>query len=157
MAEERRYDLVVFGDEVPGVLAAVAAARQQRRRGRPPRVLLISPGPAAQGLGGHLVRGRLAYLDRSQIAASVRQRLGLPTFGDPPALYAELLREAGVARSPSIQSGPAPPWIGCGAMPAWTCSPLLRWWAPGGRPIGWRRLSLATVSGLLRGSSSTPP
>lgn len=96
MAEERRYDLVVFGDEVPGVLAAVAAARQQRRRGRPPRVLLISPGPAAQGLGGHLVRGRLAYLDRSQIAASVRQRLGLPTFGDPPALYAELLREAGV-------------------------------------------------------------
>jgi hypothetical protein len=96
MAEERRYDLVVFGDEVPGVLAAVAAAREQRRRGRPPRVLLLSPGPVGQGLGGHLVRGRLAYLDRSQIAAPVRQRLALPTFGDPPALYAEFLREAGV-------------------------------------------------------------
>jgi|694.fasta_scaffold50044_6 hypothetical protein len=45
MAEERSYNLVVFGDEVPGVLAAVAAPREQRRRGRPPQVLLLSPGP----------------------------------------------------------------------------------------------------------------
>ena len=96
MPEERRYDLIVYGDEVPGVLAAVAAARERRRRGRQPRVLLLSRGPAALGIGGHLVRGRLAYLDRSQIAPAVRKRVVLPTFGEPPALYREFLAEAGV-------------------------------------------------------------
>lgn len=97
MPEERRYDVIGYGDEVPGVLATVAAAREFRRQtGRYPSVLLMAKGDAISGLGGHLVRGRLAYLDRSQIAPAVRGRLGLPTFGDPPALYAEFLRAAGV-------------------------------------------------------------
>lgn len=97
MSNERIYDIIGYGDEVPGIMAMVAAAREFRRRtSRYPRVLLLSKGPSRQGTGGHLVRGRLAYLDRSQVPRSLRQRFRLPTFGDPPALYKELLQNTGV-------------------------------------------------------------
>ena len=56
----------------------------------------MAKADADRELGGHLVRGRLAYLDRSQISPDIRRRFGLPTFGDPPALYREFLRDAGV-------------------------------------------------------------
>ncbi len=94
---ERFYDVIGFGDEVPGVLATISAAREFRRQtSRYPRVLLMSRSGESLGIGGHLVRGRLAYLDRSQIPLSLRQQLGLDTFGDPPALYREFLQETGV-------------------------------------------------------------
>lgn len=97
MNVERNYDIIGYGDEVPGILAVVSAAREYRRRtSRYPSVLLMSKGPGPQGIGGHLVRGRLAYLDRSQLPLSLRQRLNLPTFGEPPTLYRELLNSAGV-------------------------------------------------------------
>ncbi|PSB11934.1 FAD-dependent oxidoreductase [filamentous cyanobacterium CCP1] len=96
---ERFYDFICFGDEVPGILTVVAAAREYRRRfGYAPRSLVMFKSPSALGVGGHLVRGRLAYLDRSSVPLSVRQALKLDTFGDPPALYKEFLQRAGVAQ-----------------------------------------------------------
>ena len=54
----RTFDLIVFGDEVPGVLALVTAAREVRQRtGAWPRSLLMLKGPATDPIGGHLVRG----------------------------------------------------------------------------------------------------
>jgi hypothetical protein len=50
------------------------------------------------GIGGHLVRGRLAYLDRSSVPLDIRLALGLDDFGDPPAIYKEFLQRAGVAK-----------------------------------------------------------
>ena len=50
------YDVIVFGDEVYGVLAAVAAAREYRRRTKKyPYVLLMSKASLQEGIGGHLV------------------------------------------------------------------------------------------------------
>jgi len=93
----RSYDVIGFGDEVPGVFALVSAAREYRRRtNKYPRVLLLSKGNLQQGIGGHLIRGGLACLDRSQVAKSIRDSLGLDTFGDPPAIYKEFLQKAGV-------------------------------------------------------------
>ncbi|WP_236739112.1 FAD-dependent oxidoreductase [[Phormidium ambiguum] IAM M-71] len=93
----RTYDIIGFGDEVPGVFSVVTAAREYRRRtNKYPRILLLSKGNLQQGIGGHLIRGKLAYLDRSQIEKSVRDALRLDTFGDPPAIYKEFLQKAGV-------------------------------------------------------------
>lgn len=93
----RAYDLIVFGDEVPGVLALVAAAREfKRRSGRNLRTLLMFKGNSQAGVGGHLVRGGLGYLDRTCIPPEVRSALQLPTFGEPAAIYKEFLQRSGV-------------------------------------------------------------
>lgn len=93
----RTYDIIGFGDEVPGILTLVCAAREYRRRhDRYPRTLLLFKGNSQQGVGGHLVRGGLSYLDRSHVPLEIRQSLGLNTFGDPAAIYQEFLRRAGV-------------------------------------------------------------
>jgi hypothetical protein len=99
MPPPRSYDLIVFGDEVPGVLALVSAAREYRRQtGQHPRTLLLFKGSSLEGIGGHLVRGRLAYLDRSSIPSEIRRDYGLDTFGDPSAVYKEFLQRSGVIR-----------------------------------------------------------
>lgn len=93
----RSYDVIGFGDEVPGVLAVISAAREYRRRTkRYPRVLLMSKKSLQEGIGGHLVRGGLAYLDRSQISPELQQSLKLDTFGSPAAIYKEFLQKSGV-------------------------------------------------------------
>jgi FAD dependent oxidoreductase len=93
----RSYDLIVFGDEVPGVLALVSAAREYRRQtGRTPRCLLMFKGNAQLGIGGHLVRGGLSYVDRSVVRDDIRKANGLKTFGDPSAIYEEFLQRAEV-------------------------------------------------------------
>jgi hypothetical protein len=95
----RSYDFIGFGDEVPGLLALVSAAREYRRQvGSYPRSLVMFKGSSAEGIGGHLVRGKLAYLDRSSVPWQIRQVLALPTFGDAPAIYKEFLQRAGVAQ-----------------------------------------------------------
>ena len=95
----RSYDFIVFGDEVPGVLALVAAAREHRRQtGQYPRSLLLFKGSSLEGIGGHLVRGKLAYLDRSSVPPDLRRLLGLDTFGEPSAIYQEFLQRSGVVR-----------------------------------------------------------
>jgi hypothetical protein len=93
----RSYDLIVFGDEVPGILALVSAAREYRRQtGRTPRTLLMFKGNAQLGIGGHLVRGGLSYVDRSVVPNDIRRANQLDTFGDPSAIYKEFLQRAGV-------------------------------------------------------------
>jgi FAD dependent oxidoreductase len=95
--DARDYDVIVFGDEVPGVFAAISAAREYRRKTQQaPRVLLLSKGNLQTGIGGHLVRGGLAYLDRSQIKKPIRDSLRLDTFGDPAAIYKEFLQKTNV-------------------------------------------------------------
>jgi hypothetical protein len=95
----RSYDLICFGDEVPGILAMVAAAREYKRRtGKLPKTLLMFKGNSQEGVGGHLVRGGLGYLDRSFIPPSIQQAYGVPAFGDPASLYKEFLQRSGVAK-----------------------------------------------------------
>lgn len=95
--ESRTYDIIVFGDEVPGVLTLVSAAREYKRRTNTfPSSLLLFKGNSQLGIGGHLVRGGLSYLDRSYIPLPIRQANNLDTFGDPPAIYKEFLQKAGV-------------------------------------------------------------
>ncbi|MBD0343701.1 MAG: FAD-dependent oxidoreductase [Coleofasciculus sp. Co-bin14] len=97
VSDPRSYDVIGFGDEVPGVLALIVAAREYRRRTKKyPRVLLMSKANMQQGIGGHLVRGGLAYLDRSHIDRELQLSLGIPPFGDPAAIYQEFLQKAGV-------------------------------------------------------------
>ncbi len=94
----RSYDIIGFGDEVPGILTLVSAAREYRRRNnRYPRTLLLFKGNSQLGVGGHLVRGGLSYLDRSSVPLEIRQSLELDTFGDPAVIYQEFLRRVGVA------------------------------------------------------------
>ncbi len=93
----RSYDIIAFGDEVPGVLAIITAAREHFRRNKKyPRILLMSKGNMQEGIGGILVRGGLSYLDRSQVDQDLRDSLGLNSFGDPPAIYKEFLQKSGV-------------------------------------------------------------
>ena len=93
----REYDIICFGDEVPGVLSLVCAGREYyRRTGKYPRSLLVFKGNSQLGIGGHLVRGGLSYLDRSAVPLPTRLQNNLDTFGDPPAIYQEFLRRSGV-------------------------------------------------------------
>jgi hypothetical protein len=102
----RSYDFVGFGDEVPGILALVCAAREYRARvGSYPRSLLIFKQSSLEGIGGHLVRGKLAYLDRCQ-AGQAGQLAGVGLFGDPPAIYKEFLRRSGVNEKTGIALDP---------------------------------------------------
>jgi hypothetical protein len=91
------YDIICFGDEVPGILALVCAVREYyRQTNQYPRTLLLLKGNAKVGIGGHLVRGRLSYLDRCVVSPTIRQSLNLEMFGDPPAIYQEFLQRVGV-------------------------------------------------------------
>ncbi|MEM7553100.1 MAG: S-layer homology domain-containing protein [Cyanobacteria bacterium P01_A01_bin.84] len=93
----REYDIICFGDEVPGVLSLVCASREYyRRMGKYPRSLLLFKGNSGSGIGGHLVRGGLSYLDRSAVPIAIRQQYDLDTFGDSPAIYQEFLQRSGV-------------------------------------------------------------
>jgi hypothetical protein len=106
-AAPRSYDFIGFGDEIPGILALVSAAREYRRRiGSYPKSVVMLGGNAQNGVGGHLVRGRLAYLDRSSVPEPTRQSFYLEDFGDPPAIYKEFLERAGV-RKVAIDPGNA--------------------------------------------------
>lgn len=63
------FDLIVYGDEPPGLLAALAVAAQPSfgASGRPARVAVVRDEPATVPLGGTVSRGGLAYLDRNQL------------------------------------------------------------------------------------------
>lgn len=93
------YDIITFGDEVPGILALVCAALEYyRQTNKYPRSLLLFKGNSQLGIGGHLVRGGLSYLDRSAVPLPLRLSLKLDTFGDPSAIYKEFLQRAGVMK-----------------------------------------------------------
>ncbi len=86
----QQYDVIVFGDEVPGVMTALKVQRELALRGQRAEVAIVTEGNTANGIGGHLVRGGLAYLDRNQVPQNLRSQYG--TFGTPSALYQDFLR-----------------------------------------------------------------
>ncbi len=93
----RNYDIICFGDEVPGILTLVCAAREYKSRTNSyPRSLLLSKSNSKSGIGGQIVRSGLAYLERSSVPNTVRQEQKLDIFGDPAAIYKELLKRASV-------------------------------------------------------------
>lgn len=89
LADAQDYDVIVFGDEVPGVMTAIKVKRELERRTGKAKVALITEGDTAKGIGGHLVRGGLAYLDRNQVPRDMRDELGF--FGASSQLYQEFL------------------------------------------------------------------
>ena len=90
LPEARSYDTIVFGDEVPGVMTALKVQQELQRRGHSSRVAIVTEGNVSKGIGGHLVRGGLAYLDRNQVPANLRAQYG--TFGQPSRLYQDFLK-----------------------------------------------------------------
>lgn len=90
----RSYDAIVFGDEVPGIMTALKLKQELRSRGEGDRIAIVTEGDGSKGIGGHLVRGGLAYLDRNQVPTNLRSRYG--TFGQPSQLYQEFLAISGV-------------------------------------------------------------
>lgn len=85
----KAYDVIVFGDQVPGVMTAIQVKRELKKRSQPARVLLITEGDTTKGIGGHLVRGGLGYLDRNQVPRDMRAKLG--DFAPASHLYQEFL------------------------------------------------------------------
>jgi hypothetical protein len=107
MTNNYSYDFIGFGDEVPGVLALVCAAREYRRQtGQYPHSLLMFKRNSHEGIGGHLVRGKLGYLDRSHPARQ-QDCCNLNVFGDAPAIYKEFLRRSGTDEEIGIALDPA--------------------------------------------------
>ena len=90
MPGAQHYDVIVFGDEVPGVMTALKVKQTLRSRQESHRVALVTEGNTRNGIGGHLVRGGLAYLDRNQVPTRLRSQYGI--FGRPSPLYQEFLR-----------------------------------------------------------------
>ncbi len=86
--QTQEYDVIVFGDEIPGVMTALKL-KQQLPNGR---VALLTEGDIRQGIGGHLIRGGLAYLDRNQVPKDIRDRLGLQKFHPSSKLYDEFIK-----------------------------------------------------------------
>ena len=62
------FDILVYGDELPGIAAAITASRIYAK---PLRIALIRPNSAQEPLGGLITRGGLAYLDRNQLNDSL--------------------------------------------------------------------------------------
>ncbi len=85
----QEYDAIVFGDEVPGVMTAIKVKRELEKRNGQAKVALITEGDTSKGIGGHLGRGGLAYLDRNQVPRDMRDKLG--TFGASSQLYQEFI------------------------------------------------------------------
>ncbi len=89
LEDSQKYDVIIFGDEVPGVMTAIKVKRELEQRNGKAKVALITEGDTDQGIGGHLVRGGLAYLDRNQVPRDMREELG--TFGASSQLYQEFI------------------------------------------------------------------
>ena len=60
-------DIIVYGDEIPGIAEAVMSSRAAKFNGKKTKILLIRPNKPGEMLGGVITRGGLAYLDRNQI------------------------------------------------------------------------------------------
>jgi hypothetical protein len=95
----RNYDIITFGDELPGIFALVCAAREHyRRTNKYPRSLLLFKGNSQLGIGGHLVRGGLSYMDRSVVNSDVRKLNNLGIYGESSKIYQEFLTKAEVTQ-----------------------------------------------------------
>jgi hypothetical protein len=88
---DRHFTAIVFGDEPAGIMTALELVRQLRRLDRRayPSAALLTDADSEEGLGGTLVRGGLAYLDRNQVPRDMRR--WLPTFAPSSELYRRFL------------------------------------------------------------------
>lgn len=68
--ESQNFDIVVYGDELPGICAAIWA---KKTLGNNAKVALIRPNSADAQLGGLLTRGGLGYLDLDKTPGWYRQ------------------------------------------------------------------------------------
>lgn len=87
----QEYDAIIFGDEVPGIMTALKLSRQLKNG----KIALITEGDLSNGLGGHLVRGGLAYLDRNQVPKDIRNDFGIRSFAPSSKLYDEFIQITG--------------------------------------------------------------
>ena len=67
---EQNFDVVVYGDEVPGICAAIWAKKTLGAKGK---VAIVRSNYASAPLGGLLTRGGLAYIDLDKIPDWYRQ------------------------------------------------------------------------------------
>ncbi|MEL6555606.1 MAG: FAD-dependent oxidoreductase [Cyanobacteria bacterium J06621_11] len=86
----QNYDVIVFGDEVPGVMTALKVQQTLAAAAQSDRIAVITEGDTNTAIGGHLVRGGLAYLDRNQVPPDLRSQYGI--FGTPSRLYQQFLQ-----------------------------------------------------------------
>lgn len=61
----QKFDVIIYGDEVPGICAGIWAKKALGSQGK---VVLVRPNYAQDMLGGLLTRGGLAYLDLDKIS-----------------------------------------------------------------------------------------
>jgi len=92
---QRHFTALVYGDEPAGIMTALELVRQLQRRNHleQPSVALLSEADGATSLGGTLVRGGLAYLDRNQVPGDMRR--WLPAFAPSSELYGRFLEITG--------------------------------------------------------------
>src|SRR6476469_10479813 len=69
-APEQKFDVVVYGDEVPGICAAIWAKKTLGAKGK---VAIVRSNYGSAPLGGLLTRGGLAYIDVDKIPGWYRQ------------------------------------------------------------------------------------
>ncbi len=87
--KNQTYDVIIYGDEVPGVMTAIKLERELKKRNQSAKVAIITEGNINLGIGGHIVRGGLEYLDRNQVPKDMRAQLG--RFAAASQLYQEFL------------------------------------------------------------------
>lgn len=93
---QRRFDVIVVGDEPAGVMTALELQRQLHDLAgvRHPRIALLHNDALDAPIGGTISRSGLAYLDRNQVPADLRS--GHPLFAPSSALYRRFLKLTGV-------------------------------------------------------------
>ena len=93
---QRRFDVIVVGDEPAGVMTALELHRQLRDLAgvRHPRIALLHNDALDAPIGGTISRSGLAYLDRNQVPADLRS--GHALFAPSSALYRRFLHLSGV-------------------------------------------------------------
>jgi hypothetical protein len=92
---DRHFSALVYGDEPAGIMTALELVRQLQRldQRQKPAVALLTEAASDNNLGGTLVRGGLAYLDRNQVPSDMRRWLS--AFAPSSQLYGRFLAITG--------------------------------------------------------------
>ena len=93
---QRRFDVIVVGDEPAGVMTALELRRQLHNLAgvSHPRIALLHNEALDAPIGGTISRSGLAYLDRNQVPADLRENH--PLFAPSSKLYRRFLKLTGV-------------------------------------------------------------
>ncbi len=66
--QEKVYDIVVYGNELPGIAVAVMASRKLKEKGK---IVVIRQNKESELFGGLIAQASLSYLDRNQIDSNL--------------------------------------------------------------------------------------